>query len=91
MDESSNSNERTVPTIKERLLERFRKAKEEVGPNWRKTLADHDPFFDSFDGAKHMETAAQVLSSGKRGSIDRIARVTKALEEIAGIEATPII
>jgi hypothetical protein len=91
MDKPSNSFEQTAPTIKERLLERFKRAKEEVGPNWRKALAEHDPFFDSFQGGKCMDTAAQVLSNGKRGSIDRIARVTLGLEKIAGIEATPII
>ncbi|MPR36516.1 hypothetical protein [Salmonirosea aquatica] len=91
MSESSNRNDQTVPTIKERLIERLKRAKEKAPSDWKKALADHDPYFDSYGGSKCMDAAANAISNGRRANIDRIARVTIALEEIVGIEPTPII
>jgi hypothetical protein len=71
--------------IKQRLLIRFRKAKEMAGPKWRDKLAKHHPFFDTRTGEAYMRSVAQALSDPKRGDVDRIECVTLALEEIAGI------
>ena len=72
-------------SIKQRLLIRFRKAKELAGPKWRDKLAKHDPFFDTRTGEAYMRSVAQALSDPRRGDVDRIECVTLALEEIAGI------
>ncbi|MCE7071442.1 hypothetical protein LZG74_14080 [Dyadobacter sp. CY327] len=72
-------------TIKQRLLIRFRKAKEMAGPKWKDKLASHDAFFDTRTGEGYMRSVAQALSDPRRGDVDRIECVTLALEEIMGI------
>ncbi|MBO9612285.1 MAG: hypothetical protein J7619_06295 [Dyadobacter sp.] len=79
-----------VLPIKQRLLQRFAKAKEIVGPKWREKLALNDPFFDTRTGEAYMRSVAQAYSDAKRGHVDRIERVTLALERIAGIRSVPI-
>lgn len=74
----------TLP-IKQRLLIRFRRAKEMAGPKWRDKLAKHDKFFDTRTGEAYMRSVAQALSDPRRGDVDRIERVTLALEEMVGI------
>ena len=76
--------------IKHRLLQRFAKAKEMVWPKWREKLALNDPFFDTRTGEAYMRSVAQAYSDAKRGHVDRIERVTLALERIAGIRSVPI-
>lgn len=76
--------------IKQRLLLRFKIAKEMVGPKWREKLAETDSFFDSRIGAAFMRSVAQAYSDPRRGNVDRIERVTMALESIAGITRPPI-
>ena len=82
--------EQTVTTIKERLLTRFGRAKELVGTNWRNVLAETDPFFNTKTGVDYMRSVAQAHSNAGRGHVDRIERVTIALEKIAGIENPPV-
>jgi hypothetical protein len=91
MEDSTNGSKQAAISIKERLLIRLKRAKETVGPSWRQSLAEHDEFFDTLDGARCMDTVAQAFSNPRRGSVDRIARVTLALEKIAGIESPPIV
>lgn len=76
--------------IKQRLLQRFAKAKEMVGPKWREKLAMNDPFFDTRTGEAYMRSVAQAFSDPRRGQVDRIEQVTLALERIAGIRSHPI-
>ncbi|MCF2517919.1 hypothetical protein [Dyadobacter sp. CY351] len=71
--------------IKQRLLIRFRRAKEMAGPKWRDKLAEHNQFFDTRTGEAYMRSVAQALSDPRRGDVDRIEHVTLALEEIPGI------
>lgn len=87
--ETSLTDRAWVP-IKQRLLRRFAKAKEIVGPKWRETLARHDPFFDTRTGEAYMRSVAQAYSDPRRGNVDRIERVTLELEKIAGIIPLPI-
>jgi len=77
-------------TIKERLLIRFAKAKELVGAGWRNVLAETDPFFNTKMGVDYMRSVAQAHSNVGRGHVDRIERVTIALEKIAGINNPPV-
>ena len=72
-------------TIKERLLIRFVKSRNIVGKNWRGVLAAKDPFFNTKQGSDFLTSVAQAVSDGSRGNVDRIERVTVALEKIAGI------
>lgn len=77
-------------TIKQRLLQRFAKAKGIVGPKWREALAMNDPFFDTRMGEAYMRSVAQAYSDSRRGHVDRIERVTLSLERIAGIAPLPV-
>lgn len=81
----------TVPTIKERLLKRFGRAKEKVGIGWKDKLASKDKFFNTRTGEAYMRSVAQAHSDPKRGNVDRIERVTIALEKIAGIKSPSIV
>lgn len=76
--------------IKQRLLLRFTKARDIVGPRWREALAQRDPFFDTRTGEAYMRSVAQAVSDARRGHVDRIERVTMALECIAGIDEETI-
>lgn len=87
--ETSSSQRRGV-SIKQRLLARFGKAKEIVGPGWKDALAKSDPFFNTREGEAYMRSVAQAYSDPKRGHVDRIECVTLALERIAGIHERSI-
>lgn len=91
MKQGTNIGLATALTIKERLLIRFVRAKDAVGGNWRNVLAESDPFFNTKRGSDFMRSVAQAQSNGLRGHVDRIERVTIALEKIAGIENPPIV
>jgi hypothetical protein len=82
--ETSSSQRRGV-SIKQRLLTRFGKAKEIVGPSWKDALAKSDSFFNTRDGEAYMRSVAQAYSDPKRGHVDRIECVTLALERVVGI------
>ncbi len=90
MEEVANMTDSTVTTIKERLLTRFGRAKEVVGGNWRNELAAADEFFNTKTGVDFMRSVAQAYSNAGRGHVDRIERVTLALEKIAGIQNPPV-
>jgi hypothetical protein len=85
MEMETITNRQPGITIKQRLLIRFRKAKEMAGPKWRDKLAEHNNFFDTRTGEAYMRSVAQALSDPRRGDVDRIECVTLALEEMAGI------
>jgi hypothetical protein len=91
MEEVTNVSESTVIPIKERLLKRFGRAKEIVGTNWRNELSATDPFFNTKTGVDYMRSVAQAYSNAGRGHVDRIERVTLALEKIARIQSPPIV
>ncbi|KQS28126.1 hypothetical protein [Dyadobacter sp. Leaf189] len=78
-------------SIKERLLIRFVKSRNIVGKNWRGVLAAHDPFFNTKLGGDYLTSVAQAVSDSSRGNVDRIERVTLALEKAAGIRSVPIV
>ncbi|MCE6990011.1 hypothetical protein [Dyadobacter sp. CY323] len=78
-------------SIKERLLVRFIRSRKLVGKNWRGILASHDPFFNTKLGSDYLTSVAQAVSDTSRGNVDRIERVTMALEKIAGISSNPIV
>ena len=78
------------PSIKERLLLRFGEARKQVGPGWRERLAGHDSFFNTREGEAYMRSVAQAYSNSSRGHVDRIERVTLALEKLAGIKSREI-
>lgn len=75
-------------SIKERLLIRFIQSRNIVGKNWRGVLAQRDPFFNTKLGGDYLTSVAQAVSDSSRGNVDRIERVTIALEKVAGI--TPV-
>jgi len=77
-------------SIKQRLLARFAKAKI-VGPKWKDALSKSDPFFDTRTGEAYMRSVGQACSDPRRGDVDRIERVTVALEFIAGITSRAIV
>ncbi|WAC12239.1 hypothetical protein [Dyadobacter pollutisoli] len=87
--ETSSSQRRGV-SIKQRLLARFGKAKEIVGPGWKDALAKSDPFFNTREGEAFMRSVAQAYSDPKRGHVDRIECVMLALEKISGIDERSI-
>lgn len=91
MEEVTNATDSTVIPIKERLLARFGRAKEVVGGNWRNELAAADNFFNTKMGVDYMRSVAQAYSNAGRGHVDRIERVTVALEKIAGIINPPVV
>ncbi|MCF0040663.1 MULTISPECIES: hypothetical protein [Dyadobacter] len=78
-------------TIKERLLLRFIKSRNVVGKNWRGVLASRDPFFNTKLGGDYLTSVAQAVSDSSRGNVDRIERVTVALEKIAGIKPVAVV
>jgi hypothetical protein len=78
-------------SIKERLLIRFVKSRNIVGKNWRGVLAARDPFFNTKLGGDYLTSVAQAVSDSSRGNVDRIERVTLALEKAAGIRSVPIV
>nr|WP_295928385.1 hypothetical protein [uncultured Dyadobacter sp.] len=78
-------------SIKERLLIRFIKSRNIVGKNWRGVLAMQDPFFNTKLGGDYLTSVAQAVSDSSRGNVDRIERVTVALEKAAGIPCVPIV
>ena len=78
-------------TIKERLLVRFVKSRNVVGKNWRGVLAAKDPFFNTKLGGDYLTSVAQAVSDSSRGNVDRIERVTVALEKIAGIKPVAVV
>lgn len=77
--------------IKETLFSRFKVARETVGSDWRTKLAKQDDYFNSLEGARVMEQAASTGNGRPRIGIDRLVRITKALEEVAGIEHEVIV
>lgn len=79
-------------TVKSHLLERGRIAKEKIGKNWRKEAKKADSFFNSYEGFTYLNAFQTALgkSGTKRVSIERIHRVTRALEIAAGIPYKPI-
>lgn len=78
-------------SIKERLLIRFINSRNIVGKNWRGVLAARDPFFNTKLGGDYLTSVAQAVSDNSRGNVDRIERVTIALEKAAGIPPVPIV
>ncbi|CAG5069238.1 hypothetical protein DYBT9623_01974 [Dyadobacter sp. CECT 9623] len=78
-------------SIKERLLVRFVRSRNIVGKNWRGVLAARDPFFNTKLGGDYLTSVAQAVSDSSRGNVDRIERVTIALEKVAGIRSVPIV
>jgi hypothetical protein len=78
-------------SIKERLLKRFIKSRNIVGKNWRGVLAAQDPFFNTKLGGDYLTSVAQAVSDSSRGNVDRIERVTIALEKAAGIPFRSIV
>ncbi|GGB84880.1 hypothetical protein [Dyadobacter sediminis] len=78
-------------TIKQRLLQRFIRARNVVGKNWRGVLAANDPFFNTKRGSDYLTSVAQAVSDHSRGNVDRIERVTLALEKMAGITSNPVV
>lgn len=78
-------------SIKERLLIRFVKARNIVGKNWRGILAEADPFFNTKLGGDFLTSVAQAVSDSSRGNVDRIERVTVALEKVAGIPIVSVV
>lgn len=78
-------------TIKERLLKRFIRARNVVGKNWRGVLAENDPFFNTKIGSDYLTSVAQAVSDSSRGNVDRIERVTVALEKSAGISSQSVV
>jgi hypothetical protein len=78
-------------SIKERLLTRFIKSRNIVGKNLRGVLAKSDPFFNTKLGGDYLTSVAQAVSDSSRGNVDRIERVTIALEKVAGITPVPIV
>lgn len=78
-------------SIKERLLIRFIRSRNIVGKNWRGVLAASDPFFNTKLGGDYLTSVAQAVSDSSRGNVDRIERVTIALEKVAGIRSLPVV
>ena len=79
-----------APTIKERLLSRFFVAKDIVGSDWKTTLSENDPFFDTKKGVDYLHSVSRAVHNPKLANVDRIERVTMALEKIANIKSIPV-
>lgn len=89
MDKEASACAPAVLTIKERLVIRFKRAKAVVGQNWRIEMAKADPFFDSREGVNYMRSVAQEVSQVGRCNVNRLERVTLAMEKLAGIKSEP--
>ncbi|MDF7822310.1 hypothetical protein P1X15_32150 [Runella sp. MFBS21] len=92
MKVNAKSIEQTVvKSIRERLIERFVKARDQVGVDWRRQLSQVDEFFNTKEGADWMQGASSAVSSPRRASADRLERVVLALEKIADIQNPPVV
>lgn len=83
-----------LPSIKERLLERFRTAKGIVpeGQNWIDLAVKADSFLDSREGGKYIQSMQAANSDPvRRGNREKMERVVLALEKALGIEGSPIV
>lgn len=83
--------ERTVKTIRERLIERFVRAREMVGETWRNQLAASDTHFNTLSGVRDMNQAASATNYPERINSDRLERVVLALEKLAEIQNGPVV
>jgi len=79
-----------VPTIKERLLKRFFKAKGIVGDGWKSALLKSDDYFDSKEGQDCIHSVSRAINDPRLANVDRIEKVTIALERIANIKSIPV-
>ena len=83
MAQEANTIEQTVrPTIKQRLLARLNDAIVIVGPDWRKELANFDPYFNTKDGVYDYQAVSRALKNPSRADVDRIERVTISMESL---------
>ncbi|GAB2780612.1 hypothetical protein GCM10027275_25220 [Rhabdobacter roseus] len=90
-NQEANTEVQAGGSIKERLLSRFERAREAVGPHWRKALAEADAYFNTKAGYDTMMAVSGAASSPRQANVDRIERVTLALEKLAGIENGPVV
>ncbi|WP_342088044.1 hypothetical protein [Dyadobacter sp. OTU695] len=64
------------------LIARFVTAREKLGRQWRKRLAESDPLFNTNVGYDMMVNASGALSDPTRIGIDRLNSVVVAMEKI---------
>lgn len=83
--------ERTVKKIRERLLERFIKAKENFGDKWKDEAAKADPLLNTLEGGRYMSSAGYAIKQPNRISDDRLEKIVLALEKAAGINNPPVV
>lgn len=69
-------------TIKERLLKRFTDARDQLGHDWRRRLAESNPAYDSIEGERIMNSVSGAVTEKRRCGVDRIESVVVAMEEI---------
>lgn len=67
---------------KQDLVRRFVAARDKLGQQWRKRLAESDPQFNTKKGADIMVNASGCTSDHTRVSIDRLQIVVDAMEKV---------
>ena len=77
-------------TIKERLIERFNSATMKIGTVWRVKLVAADPEFNSFDGGKLIQQTSVLGSRPASMNVDKLEKITLAVEKLAGMETEPV-
>ena len=70
------------PTIKERLLKRFVEARDKLGPDWRKKLAEYDEKYGTIKYYTILNRVAGAVQKDSRASVDYIENVVVDMETI---------
>jgi hypothetical protein len=67
---------------KDRLLARFRVAREAAGEDWRKKLSKHDSFFNTKEGTDLMARASSAVTDRNRIGVDNLEKIVVRLEKM---------
>lgn len=77
-------------TIKQRLVDRFVKAREALGPNWRKLLVEANPDYDSIRGVDMLNRAAASVTKTQRIGVDLLEEIVKDMEKLTIPKEEPV-
>lgn len=79
---SSNSQPFANNLSKSHLLERFRSARDKLGPRWRVRMSERYPFYDTRKGILIMMSATNALNNEKLISKDKLEALVIAMETL---------
>lgn len=71
---------------KSSLLERFRNAREKLGPRWRIRMSECYPFYDTRKGILIMMSATNALNNEKLIAKDKLEALVIAMETLVDTE-----